>query len=138
MAPTLLGPQGHLSPAEALQLAQQAPAILRTNPRAISASPLQFLFSSTETAELWTIYENLLLTCLRAGDDDSAHRVLERLVLRFGDEDERVVALKGLVKEATASSDSDLDKVLSEYEILLEENGANIVRTYELRIVTGR
>lgn len=127
MAPSLVQPQGHLSPAEALHLAQQAPTILRSNPKAVSASPLQFLFSAPETAELWTIYENLLLTCLRTGDDAAAHQCLERLVLRFGDKNERVMALKGLVKEAEASNPSELEKVLIEYDLLLEEDGANIV-----------
>lgn len=127
MTSSLLRPQGHLSPAEALQLAQQAPTILRSNPKAVSASPLQFLFSAPETADLWTIYENLLLTCLRTGDDDAAHQCLERLVLRFGDKNEHVMALKGLVKEAEAKDHNDLNKVLAEYDVLLEEDSANIV-----------
>lgn len=129
MSSSLVQPQGHLSPAEALQLAQQAPIILRSNPKAISASPLSFLFSSPETADLWTIYENLLLSCLRTGDDDAAHRCLERLVLRFGDENERVMALKGLIKEAEATNHGDLEKILAEYDTLLDEDGANIVGT---------
>lgn len=127
MAPSLLQPQGHLSPTEALQLAQQAPIILKS-PKAFSASPLASLFSATETADLWTIYENLLLSCLRTGDDEAAHQVLERLVLRFGDQNERVMALKGLVKEAEAANNNDLAQVLKEYEDILEEDGTNIVR----------
>ncbi|KAM0435092.1 hypothetical protein ACHAPT_003181 [Fusarium lateritium] len=126
MAPSLLQPQGHLSPAEALQLAQQAPTILKSSPRAFSASPLASLFSATETADLWTIYENLLLSCLRTGDDEAAHQCLERLVLRFGDGNERVMALKGMVKEAEATSNNDLQQVLKEYEDILEEDGTNI------------
>ncbi|POR33366.1 Tetratricopeptide repeat domain-containing protein [Tolypocladium paradoxum] len=126
MAPSLLEPQGHLSPAEALQLAQRAPEILRSNPKAFSASPLQSLFSAPETANLWTMYENLMLSCLRAGDDTAAHQCLERLVIRFGDKDERILALKGLVKEAEATSNSDLEEVLEEYDALLEQNGSNI------------
>jgi tetratricopeptide (TPR) repeat protein len=49
-------------------------------------------------------------------------------VIRFGDKDERILALKGLVKEAEATNNSDLEKVLEEYEVLLELNGSNIVR----------
>jgi ER membrane protein complex subunit 2 len=128
MAPSLVQPQGHLSPAETLKIAQQAPTILRSNPKAISASPLQFLFSSPETADLWIIYENLLLSCLRTGDDDAAHQCLERLVLRFGDSNPRIMAFKGLVKEAEASNNGELEKVLAEYELLLEEDGTNVVR----------
>ncbi|KAF4460707.1 kinetoplast-associated KAP [Fusarium albosuccineum] len=126
MAPSLVQPQGHISPAEALQLAQQAPSILKRNPKAFSASPLSSLFTATETADLWTIYENLLLSCLRTGDDESAHQCLERLVLRFGDQNERVMALKGLVKEAEATNNNELQQVLKEYEDILEEDGTNI------------
>ncbi|KAJ4250608.1 Inositol phosphatase SIW14 [Fusarium torreyae] len=127
MAPSLTRPQGQeLSPAEALHLAQQAPIILKRNPKAFSASPLVSLFSATETTELWTIYENLIITCLRTGDDDAAHQCLERLVLRFGDKNERVMALKGLIKEAEATNNSELQEVLKEYEDILEEDGTNI------------
>ncbi|KAM5342709.1 hypothetical protein ACJ41O_013675 [Fusarium nematophilum] len=126
MAPSLLQPQGHLSPAEALQLAQQAPNILKRNPKAFSASPLVSLFSATETADLWTIYENLLLSCLRTGDDEAAHQCVERLVLRFGDKNERVMALKGMVKEAVATNNNELAAVLKEYEDILQEDGSNI------------
>ncbi|PHH91046.1 hypothetical protein CDD83_1885 [Cordyceps sp. RAO-2017] len=126
MPPSLLQPHGRLNPAEALELAQRAPEILRSNPKAFSASPLQSLFSTPETAQIWTIYENLMLSCLRAGDDAAAHECLERLMKRFGDEDERILALRGLAKEAVASNDDDLEKILEEYELLLEQNGANI------------
>ena len=127
MAPSLVLPQGRLSPAEALQVAQQAPKVLSSNAKSVSASPLQFLFSSPETAELWTIYENLLLSCLRAGDDDAAHQCLERLVIRFGDKNERVMAMKGLIKEAEAADDDELEDVLNEYEAILEGDGSIIV-----------
>lgn len=127
----MVQPQGHLSPAEALQLAQQAPTILQQNPKAISKSPLSALFSATETVDLWTIYENLLLSCLRTGDEQSAHQCLERLVLRFGDKNERIMALKGLVKEAEAEDKDQLRKVLDEYQFLLRENPSNIVRKFQ-------
>ncbi|PHH64911.1 hypothetical protein CDD81_3768 [Ophiocordyceps australis] len=123
---SLLKPQGQLTPAEALQLAQRAPEMLRINPRAFSASPLKALFSATETPQLWTIYENLLLSCLRAGNDECANECLQRLTRRFGAKDDRIMALQGLQKEAQASSDAQLDKVLAEYETILEEDGANI------------
>ncbi|KAK5993183.1 TPR repeat protein oca3 [Cladobotryum mycophilum] len=105
MSPSLLRPQGDFSPAEALQLAQQAPEILRKNPKAFS---------------------NLLISCLRTGNDEAAHQCLERLVLRFGGKDERIEALKGLIKEAEATSNSELETVLKEYEELLAENSTNI------------
>jgi len=130
MSPSLLRPHGHLSPAEALQLAQQAPTILQSNPKAFSSSPLVSLFTAQETPELWIIYENLLLACLRTGDDDSAHKCLERLTLRFGDENERIMALKGLMKEAGAQHLGELEMVLKEYDQILAEignGGTNIV-----------
>lgn len=127
MPPSLLRPYGHLQPAEILELVQRAPEILRSNPKAFSASPLLNLFSAPETAHLWTIYENLMVSCLRAGDVVAAQECLKRLVGRFGDKDERIMALQGLAKEATASSDSELEAVLNEYEALLELNRANIV-----------
>ncbi|KAK0376973.1 tetratricopeptide [Colletotrichum limetticola] len=126
MAPSLIRPQGHLSPAEALELAQRAPTILRNNPTAFSSSPLLSLFSASETPEIWTIYENLLLACLRTGDSQAAHQCLERLVIRFGNENERIMAFKGLVKEAEADNDGELAQVLKEYETILGQNATNI------------
>lgn len=133
MAPSLTQPQGHLSPADAMHLAQQAPAILRNNPKAVSSSPLAALFSATESPELWVIYENLMLSCLRTGDDASAAECLERLVRRFGAENERILAMQGLLKEATAESDVELKNILDEYQRTLNENAANIVSPHPSR-----
>jgi tetratricopeptide (TPR) repeat protein len=126
MAPSLLRPPGHFNPAEALQLAQQAPTILQNNPKAFSSSPLGSLFTAAETPEIWIVYENLLLACLRTGDSTAAHDCLERLVRRFGGENDRIMALKGLVKEADADNNGALEVVLNEYDALLADNGANI------------
>jgi hypothetical protein len=116
-----------LSNAEALKLSQQAPTILKQNPKAISTTPFASLFLAPETADLWTTYENLLLSCLRTGDDQAAHQCLERIISRFGNDNERVMALKGLVKEATAEDAEALNKILAEYDVLLQESPANIV-----------
>ncbi|GAB0136805.1 hypothetical protein EsDP_00005095 [Epichloe bromicola] len=126
MALSLLQPVGNLSPAETLKLAQQAPEILRKNPRAFSASPLISLFSVKETADTWTMYENLMVLCLRTGNDEAARECLERITIRFGDKHERVLALQGLFKEATASNNAELQNILEDYETLLRENDANI------------
>ena len=131
MAPSLLRPQAHLSRKEVLELAQQAPIILRKNPRAFSTSPLFALFSAAETAELWVIYENLLLACLRIGDDVSAQELLERLVLRFGEDNQKIMALVGLMKEAQATGNAELEGILKEYNAILDksaEQETNIVR----------
>lgn len=121
MAPSLLRPQAHLANKDVLELAQQAPTILRKNPRAFSTSPLLALFSASETAELWIIYENLLLACLRIGDDVSAQEFLERLVVRFGADNQRIMAMRGLVREAQATSNAELEGILKEYDEILEE-----------------
>lgn len=127
MSSSLLRPPSHLSPATALHLAQQAPKIIKNSPGSISTSALESLFSASETAELWTIYENLLLSCLRTGDDETAHLCLGRLINRFGDENERIMAFIGLLKEADAEDNATLQAILKEYETILEKNPTNIV-----------
>ncbi|KAI1131974.1 tetratricopeptide [Nemania abortiva] len=126
MSSSLLHPPSHLPPATALRHSQQAPSILENSPGAISTSAFQSVLSASETQELWTVYENLLLSCLRTGDDDAAHQCLGRLVNRFGDDNERIMALKGLFKEATATDNAALELVLKEYERILQENPPNI------------
>jgi hypothetical protein len=128
MSSSLLRPPSHLSPATALHLAQQAPQIIKSSPGSISTSVLQSLLSASETPELWTIYENLLLSCLRTGDDESAHMCLGRLINRFGDDNERIMALIGLMKEADAEDNATLQAILKEYETILQKSPTNIVR----------
>lgn len=130
MTPSLLRPQVHLSNAEALKLAQLAPEVLKSNPKVFSASPIGALFSASETGDVWTIYENLLLACLRTGDDKAASECLERIVIRFGAKDERVMALDGLAREAKAMNNNDLEKILKEYDAILKEDDANVVSYY--------
>ncbi|KAK6072996.1 tetratricopeptide repeat domain-containing protein [Seiridium cupressi] len=126
MSSSLLRPPSHLPPATALQLSQQAPKIIKEAPGAVSTSVLQSLFSASETPELWTIYENLLLSCLRTGDEESAHQCLGRLINRFGDDNERIMAFIGLLKEADAEDNATLEVVLKEYQAILEKNPTNI------------
>ncbi|KAH9910019.1 tetratricopeptide [Xylariomycetidae sp. FL2044] len=126
MSSSLLHPPSHLPPATALRHSQQAPSILDKSTGAISNSVFQSLLSAPETSELWTIYENLLLSCLRTGDDESAHKCLGRLVNRFGDDNERVMALKGLLKEADAGDNATLEVILKEYDDILKENPTNL------------
>ncbi|KAI0167082.1 TPR-like protein [Hypoxylon sp. FL1284] len=126
MSSSLLHPPSHLSQATALHHSQEAPSILGRSTGAVSSSLFQSLLSAPETAELWTIYENLLLSCLRTGDDDSAHECLGRLVNRFGNDNERIMALKGLLKEADANDAATLNVVLREYEQILQDTPTNI------------
>ncbi|KAL2888724.1 TPR repeat protein oca3 [Ceratocystis lukuohia] len=122
MSPSLIWPQALLSPEETLQLAQQAPKFLASNPQTYSSSPLSALLGATESRETWITYENLLLACLQTGDDESAVQILERLVRRFGDDNERIMALEGLFKEAVAKTPAQLESILNDYVVILESS----------------
>lgn len=126
MVAKLNRPQGELTPEDALRLSQQGPSILKSNPKAFSSTPLISLFSASETPEIWIIYENLILSCCRSGDTESAHQCLERLVIRFGDDNERVMALKGLVKESIADNQGEWTQLLMEYDSILGPDATNI------------
>lgn len=123
MSSLLVHPPANLSPSLALQISQQAPLILQASS---SSLPIPFL-SSSESPERWTSYEHLLLSCLRTGDDKSARLCLERLTDRFGAANERVMGLKGMFQEAVARDDPVLERVLKEYEAILEEDPVNTV-----------
>lgn len=102
-------------PQTSLHLSQQAPIFL--------ASPE----SSKDTQETWLVYEQLLLSCLRTGDDTSARLCLQRLSDRFGADSPRISALAGLYDEATAQDRGELEKVCSRYEDMLKEDPTNMV-----------
>lgn len=68
-----------------------------------------------------------MLSCLRTGDEQSANICLERLQERFGVENERVMALRGLFQEAIAQDDAALKKVLDEYNVILKKDPSNMV-----------
>ncbi|KAK4177950.1 hypothetical protein QBC36DRAFT_121449 [Triangularia setosa] len=125
MAPSLIRSPVQLPPAEALATSQQAPVVLQSSPSTVSSSALGSLFSATEKPELWIQYENLILSCLRTGDDRAAQECHNRLVARFGNND-RVKALGGLIKEAQAQNNGELEKILKEYDQMLDENNTNL------------
>lgn len=68
-----------------------------------------------------------MLSCLRTGDEQSAHTCLERLTERFGAENEKLLALRGLFQEAIAKDDKELQQVLEEYGNMLEKDPGNMV-----------
>mgnify|MGYP006868034310 CR=1 FL=1 len=106
----------------ALHLAQQAPAILgQESGSRVSSS------NSSETADYYALLEQLLLACLRTGDDQSAHTCLNRLSLRFGPSNERIMGLRGLYEEATAKDQSALERCLQEYDNTLAQSPVNVV-----------
>jgi len=131
MSSNILHPPAHLSPSVALQLSQQAPIILKDTPSSISPFSIKSLYAASESVELWTSYENLMLSCLRTGDDESALLCLERLTVRFGTANERLMALHGLYQEATAENDAALQKVLEKYDAIIAEDPSNMVRATE-------
>ncbi|KAG9230236.1 hypothetical protein BJ875DRAFT_385603 [Amylocarpus encephaloides] len=126
MASSLLHSPANLSPQVALRLSQQAPLLLRYPPSAISPYSIRSLWSAAETPELWATYENLMQSCLRTGDEQSAHLCLERLTERFGAGNERLMALRGLFQEATAEDDAALERVLGEYKKILAADSSNM------------
>lgn len=125
MSIDLLQPPTHVPPSTALRISQQAPAILRNTSGFNLPYPLSLLVS-TESQELWTTYENLFIACLRTGDDKSALNCLEKLTERFGENNERTMALRGLYHEATAENQKALEEVLKGYVEALEENPTNM------------
>jgi hypothetical protein len=98
-------------------LSQQAPIFLSSSD------------SSKDTQETWIVYEQLLLSCLRTGDDASAKLCLERLSDRFGRNSPRISALVGLYEEATAKDVRELESVLKGYQDILKEDPTNMVCT---------
>lgn len=125
MSTDLLSPSGFVPPSTAVQISQQAPQTLQRSPKTSVPWPLS-IFTSNETQETWNIYENLFLSCLRTGDDKSAFICLERLTDRFGERNERVMALRGMYNESLAENDAEVEKVLKNYESTLKESPLNM------------
>ena len=111
---------------EALSLSQQTAQYLQKYTPSRLPVPIPLL-SSPESTDLWASYEKLLLSCLRTGDDKSAHMCLEKLIQRFGATNERVMGLRGLYQEAIADDDIALERILQEYEEVLEGGSVNTV-----------
>lgn len=121
----LLSPPTHIPPQTARWLSLKSPHILSHPPTSSLPWPLSLLFSR-ETPESWTIHENLFYSALRTGDETSANAILARLEARFGDQNERIITLRGIYNEATAQSDADLEKVFEGYEKILKEDPTNM------------
>lgn len=122
----LLRSPTQLSYTEALQVSQQAPFILQNDTSWGLPWPLSLLVT-LDAPEKWSIYENLLLSCLRTGDNKSALACLEKLKVRFGEQNERVSGLMGLYHEAIAPDDETLEKFLDQYDAKIEDSPTNMV-----------
>jgi ER membrane protein complex subunit 2 len=123
-------PITHYDPSSTLHLSQKAPLLLSSSAPASRIFPLTLL-EKLETPAIWTDYERLFQACLRAGDDRSAHLCLERLTLRFGGSDNRVMGLRGMYQEAIANTTADLEMVLQSYERILQDDPMNVVCRYQ-------
>ncbi|EON69189.1 hypothetical protein W97_08547 [Coniosporium apollinis CBS 100218] len=125
MAAELINPPPSVPPALALRMSQQAPRILQQS----SGPSLPYLLSlltASDAPETWIGYENLLLSCLRTGDDRSARMCLEKLTQRFGESNERVMALRGMYDEAVAEDYKALEAVFRGYEEILKQDPTNM------------
>lgn len=111
----------HSNPSNALQVSQQAPQLLVKAPPSSANFPLSLL-NAPESSESWASHERLFYACLQAGDDRSAFLLLERLVDRFGADNERVMGMRGIYQEAVAEGEDDLREVLQEYNKILSES----------------
>ena len=114
------------SHSEALNLSQQTEQYLRKYASNRTSIPIP-LVSHPDSTEIWITFEQLLLACLRTGDDKAAHLCLEKLVDRFGVTNERVMGLRGLYQEAVAEDHAALERILQEYEEVLAEDPVNTV-----------
>lgn len=124
MAATQSSPQSS-DPAAALQVAQRASVVLAKSSSVATAFPAS-LYSSADSTELWDELEQLLYACLRTGDDKSAFLCVEKLAARFGAENERVMAMKGLYQEAVAADEGAIRAIVNDYTKILTENPMNI------------
>ena len=121
----LVHPPPQISPQLALQISQKAPQALKNAPSKPLPWPLS-LVSSEDTEETWATYENLYLSCLRTGDDKSARAILDKLISRFGDQNERVMAYQAMYAESRLESEMDQESLLKDLGYLLEADPTNM------------
>lgn len=112
-------------PATVLNLSQKAASILSKSSLK-TKSLLLSIFSPVEEPTEWAELEQIFLSCLRTGDDESALLCLERVAQRFGEKNYRVMALRGLYQEAVAKNEEELRRVLQNYNQIIKEDPMNI------------
>ena len=128
MSSALLRPAAQLSPSLALHHSQQAPRLLQRSTSSLSRVPVVSSLAKAESAEEWTMYQQLFMSCLRTRDDKSALVCLRRLTERFGPSNENIMGLQGMYDEAVAEDDKALQRVLSRYESTLAHDATKTVR----------
>ncbi|KAI6907856.1 hypothetical protein D0869_05530 [Hortaea werneckii] len=119
---SLLQPPTPSNPHHTLTLSQRAAGFFESQQSSFTLPYPLSLLSNTESQEKWATYESLFLACLRTSDNDAAYLCLEELTDRFGRQNERVMALQGLYKEAMAGSQGELEEVLRGYDEILKED----------------
>jgi len=124
MSVDLTYPPPNPSPEISLRISQVAPKFLKNTSRSL-LWPLSLL-SRDETPETWIAYENLFMQCLRTGDDASARQILDRLVKRYGQTNDRVQAYQGMWEEAMAQDERDTTRVFEFYGRTLETDPTNL------------
>lgn len=112
-------------PATVLSLTQRASSMLSKSSLK-PKSQLLSIVSAVEEPSEWAELEQIFVACLRSRDDESAQLCLERLTSRFGSENHRVMAHRGLYQEARASNDEDLRRILQGYNKIIDEDPMNI------------
>ena len=112
-------------PATVMSLAQRASSMLSKSSLKPKSQVLSVVSAVEEPVE-WAELEQILLASLRTRDDESAHLCLERLTARFGAENHRVMALRGLYQEAVAKTEEDLRRILQGYNTIINEDPMNV------------
>lgn len=125
MSVDLVHPAPKPSPQQALSVSQLAPQIIKNAPSRPLPWPLS-LISSQDTEEHWAMYETLYLSCLRTSDDRSAKALLDKLIARFGDQNERVMAYQAMYAEARADNEKEQASLLKDLEALLDADPTNV------------
>ena len=116
--------------AEVLRMSQIAPQSLPKQPVGVHYATVFTGLVNGESVDKWSNHEQLILSCLQSGDDETALVGLERSINRFGPENENVAALRGIYKEAVAEDSKVLIQVLREYENILDKSPTNLVPIY--------
>lgn len=114
----------HNDPATVLSLSQKATSLLSKSSLRPKSQLLSIVSAVEEPLE-WSELEQIFLACLRSGDDENAHLCLERITQRFGADNYRIMALRGLYQEAKAENELDLRRVLQGYNEVLKEDPMN-------------
>lgn len=112
-------------PAAVLSVAQRSSTVLAKSSLVTKSLPIS-LVTALEAPIEWAELEQIFYACLRSGDDEAAHRCLERLTGRFGDTNHRVMALRGMYQEAVAQDELELRRVLQTYNDILKQDPMNV------------